>query len=72
MYNGVMTTATITRTKDYLVIKIPLGRLAAERKIDIVSEDQKASEEGLRAIADGRVSKKFRTARGAISFLRKL
>ena len=67
-----MTTATITRTKDHLVIKIPLGSLVGERKLVIASEDQKAVEEGLRAIAEGRVSKKFRTAKEALSFLRKL
>lgn len=67
-----MTTATITKTKEYLLIKIPLKNLAKEQDVSVFSEDEKAVHEGLKALAEGRVSKKFKTARSATAFLRKL
>ena len=67
-----MTTATITKTKNYLVIKIPIKRLETVRKIRMGSEEKKAVAEGLRAIATGRVSRPLKSEREVISFLRKL
>jgi len=67
-----MTTATITKTKNYLVIKIPISKLATDHKIHMATDDQKAIAEGLRAIAEGRVSRPLKTAREVTSFLRKL
>ena len=66
-----MTTATITRTKEYLVIKIPL-RNVVKRSFSVSLKDQALIHEGLRAVEEGRVSKRFKTTREAASFLRKL
>lgn len=65
-----MTTATITRTQDYLVIKIPLKTLAKEREIPIAVEDEEAIKEGLRDIAEGRVTPAFRNVKEFKLFLR--
>lgn len=66
-----MTTATITRTKEYLVIKIPLQKME-ERSFAISSKEEAIIRDGLRAMDAGRVSKRFKTAREAISFLKKI
>ena len=67
-----MTTATISRTNEYLVIKIPLRQLKRDGETTFSSEDEKAVKEGLRAIAEGRVSKPLKTKREILSFLENL
>jgi len=67
-----MSTATIIREKEYIVIRIPVKGMKKKQRAIISVEDKEAIQEGLRAIAKGRVSKPLRTAREAISFLRAL
>ena len=62
---------TITKTKDYLILKIPTKALKYGRK-DTSSNEKKIIQEGLNALEKGRVSKPFKTAREAIVFLRSL
>lgn len=66
-----MTQLTITKTKDYLVLKILL-KVMKERKISILPQEKKAILEGLKAFEEGRVSKSFGNAKEAISFLRNI
>ena len=66
-----MTQLTIEKTKDYLVLKIPLGAIK-EKKSLIPSQEEKAVLEGLKALEEGRVSKSFKTTKEAISFLRNI
>ena len=61
---------TITKTKDYLIFKIPTKTLKYNRKS--VSSTEKIIKEGLNALEKGRVSKSFKTSREAIAFLRSL
>ena len=69
LYTLFMTTGTITKTKDYLVIKIPLRDIQKSKEIGLAITEEDAVKEGLRAVAEGRVSKEFKTVREAISFL---
>lgn len=66
-----MTQLTITKTKDYLILKIPL-KVMKERKISISPQEKKAVLEGLKAFEERRVSKSFRNTKEAISFLRNI
>ncbi|HCE86328.1 MAG TPA: hypothetical protein DEP08_00800 [Candidatus Jacksonbacteria bacterium] len=67
-----MTTATIDRTKNYLIIKIPLRGLKRREVVTFDPKDEELVNEGLKAIAEGRVSKSFRNVREAILHLKKL
>lgn len=66
-----MTQLTVTKTKNYLILKIPL-KVIKERKIFISPREKKAILEGLKTFGEGRVSKPFRNAKQAISFLRSI
>ncbi len=66
-----MNQVTVTKTKDYLVLKIPL-QAVRERKIFLSDNQRHAIAEGLRAIKEGRVSKPYKNAKEAIAFLRSL
>jgi len=59
---------TITKTKDYLILKIPT-KILGNRK---VSGEEQAIQEGLKALKKGKVSKSFKAAKEAITFLRSL
>lgn len=64
---------TITKTKDYLVFKIPIKAIkigAARPKI--FSRGEKAIAEGLEAIKNGKFSGSFSNAKEAVAFLRGL
>lgn len=67
-----MDTATITRTKTHIVIKIPIIKLAAVRRASIDSHEKGAVADGLRAVTQGHMSKPLKTKREVLSFLRKL
>ena len=67
-----MSTATIHKTKNYLVIKIPLQTVSKRERVPLSGLDKKAVEEGLKAIAKGRVSRGFKTAKEAVAFLRSI
>lgn len=62
-----MQSVTITKTKEFLIFKIPLAALQKQRGS---SREEKAVREGLRAVAEGRISKPFHTAESAVAFLR--
>lgn len=64
-----MAIGTITKTKDFLVIKVPLKDLQKKREVNFVISEEDAVKEGLRAVAEGRVSREFKTVREAVSFL---
>lgn len=64
-----MGSVTITKTKEFLIFKIPL---AALQKRQTFSREEKAVREGLRAVARGRISKSFHTAESAAAFLRNI
>ena len=63
---------TVTKTKDYVVLKIPRA-MWREQDADTVSlEEKKGIEEGMKAMKEGRMSKSFTSAKSAIAFLRSL
>lgn len=66
------TTTTVTRTKTHFVIKIPIAKTGAGRRISIDPEEKRAISDGFRAIAEGRASKPLKTKREILSFLRKI
>ena len=66
-----MNHVTVTKTREYLVLKIPL-RAVREKRFSISIRDRQAIAEGLRAIKEGRVSKSYKTAKEAIAYLRSL
>lgn len=68
-----MAQLTIEKTRDYLVLKIPLKSISEKReRIPISSGEQRVIFEGLKALEEGRVSKSFRSAKEAIAFLRNI
>lgn len=62
---------TVIKTKDYLLLKIPLKAIK-EREILVSSQEEKAVMEGLKALEEGRVSKVFNNTEEALSFLRNI
>ena len=62
---------TITKTKDYLILKIPTKALKQKRD-GVSPTEKKAVQEGLRALEKGKVSKPFKTAKEAVAFLHSL
>lgn len=66
-----MAQLTVTKTKDYLVLKIPL-EVIKQKKSSISSQEKKAILEGLKAFQEGRVSKSFKDAKEATSFLKNI
>lgn len=61
----------ITKTKDYLILKIPL-RSVNEGTVSVSARDRKVIIEGLKAVKDKKVSQSFTNAKEAISLLRNL
>lgn len=61
----------ITKTKDYLILKIPL-KSVNKGTISVSARDKKAITEGLKAIKDKKVSRSFTDTKEATSFLRSL
>ena len=66
-----MNQVTVTKTKDYLLLKIPL-QAVRERRVSLSNGQRRVIAEGLKAIKEGRVSKPYKTAKEAIAFLRSL
>lgn len=64
-----MQSVTITKTKEFLIFKIPLAALQKRRTF---SREEKAVREGLRAVVEGRISKPFHTAESAVAFLQSI
>ncbi len=64
-----MQSVTITKTKQFLIFKIPLTALQKQQSS---SREEKAIREGLQAVAEGRISKSFHTAKSALTFLRSI
>lgn len=62
---------TVTRTKNYLVLKIPL-KAVKEGEFEVSPREKRAILEGLKALEEGRTSRTFKNAREAITFLRSL
>ena len=65
-----MSELTVTRTKEYLILKIPL-RAMRRGKVSVSSKTDRAITEGLKAYAEGRTYGPF-NAKEADAFLRKL
>ena len=66
-----MEQVTITKTKNYLILRIPTKTLEHSRS-NIVSREERAIREGLKAIEEGRTSRPLKGAKEAIAFLRSL
>ena len=62
---------TITKTKNYLILKIPTKGLERNHG-HFVSEEERVIQEGLKALEEGRVSKPLKGTKRAIAFLRNL
>ena len=61
----------VSKTKDYLILKIPL--LAVKKRRALIDDSARAAVlEGLEAIKKGRISKAFSSAKDAVAFLNKL
>jgi hypothetical protein len=63
-----MSQLTVSRTKEYLILKIPLKSLD-EGVISVSKKEKKAIEEGLKAIKQNNVSQTFNTQKEASTFL---
>ncbi len=61
----------IATTRDYVILKIPWTILAREMGNE-KGEERKLILAGLKDIEEGRVSKTFKSAKSAITFLRSL
>ncbi|MDO8676186.1 MAG: hypothetical protein Q7K16_00805 [Candidatus Azambacteria bacterium] len=61
----------ITKTKEYLILKIPTKSLRQTPKTP-TSIEERVIQEGLKALEKGEVTKSFKEAKEAISFLRSL
>ena len=59
---------TITKTKDYLILKIPTKAFKTRK----ISSEEKAVQEGLKAFEKGKVSQSFKAVKEAVAFLRSL
>ena len=62
---------TITKTKEYFILKIPTKNLKQTPRT-LISIEERAIQEGLRALEKGRVTKSFKEAKEAIAFLHSL
>ena len=66
-----MNQLVVTKTKEYLILKIPLSSI--KRGISSIAQKERdAIFEGLRAVKAGRVSPPFKSAKNAIAFLKTL
>ncbi|TSC55918.1 MAG: hypothetical protein Greene071421_579 [Parcubacteria group bacterium Greene0714_21] len=66
-----MNQLVVTKTREYLILKIPLSSIKSGAS-SIAQEEREAVFEGLRAVKAGRVSPSFQSAKSAIAFLRTL
>ncbi len=66
-----MSQLTILKTKDYLVLKIPLKALRPRRPVSL-SREERAIADGLRALEQKKIAGPFSSAKTAIRFLRQL
>ena len=66
-----MNQLVVTKTKEYLILKIPLSSIQREVS-SIAQKEREAVFEGLRAVKAGRVSPSFKSAKSAIAFLKTL
>jgi hypothetical protein len=62
----------VSKTKNYLILKIPLLAVKKKRRILIDDPARVAVLEGLKAVEKGRVSKTFSNAKDAVAFLEKI
>lgn len=67
-----MEQVTITKTKNYIILKIPTGTLRQEQSKKATSAEVRAVKEGLKALREGRTSKPLKNAKEAAAFLRSL
>ncbi len=65
---SLMESIIISKTKDYLILRIPTKALKTRK----MSGEELAVQEGLKALEKGKVSKSFKTAKEAVAFLRSL
>ena len=70
VYDNGMPELTVTKTKDYLILKIPL-RAVRQGEISVSSRTERMIAQGLKAYAEGRTYGPF-NAKEADAFLRKL
>ena len=66
-----MEQVTITKTKNYIILKIPTETLHRESKKP-ASDEEFAVKEGLRALRYGRISRPLKNAKEAVALLRSL
>lgn len=62
---------SITRTKDYVILKIPV-KPQGRGVFRIAQKEEELIQEGLEAMVRGQVSKKFKNVREATHYLRNL